>query len=320
MTTVPNAPTAVTPSRAGNSAALVTFSPPQDDGGDGIFLYTVRAEPSSGDPSVEAKTATGQNSPIRVNGLQNGNTYSFTVKATNSNGDSDPSGPATLEIGAAPSLPLAIAASRANGKSVVSFQAPSDDGGAPVTHYTVKATDTVIVNRGGQSASAASSPIEITGLTNGDAYTFAVTATNKYGTSEPAESGLVIPGGQDPSEPQAPWPDAISLKVHKRIGPLQLQDELRRAVHQDCLVAVVNDSPFGVEGTLFVIPNTVDEDVVQSVVDAHTFNPNYGNPSYLTEFNDLLRKISDNPDVELTAEEIQVALKGLLARVPLLNT
>jgi Fibronectin type III domain len=316
VTTVPNAPTAVTPSRAGSSAALVTFSPPEDDGGSGITLYTVRAE-ATGGGDAQARTGTGQNSPIMVGNLQNGNEYTFTVRATNANGDSELSEPATLVIGSAPSAPLAVSASRANGKSTVSFQAPTDDGGAPITHYTVKATDTVIANRGGQTVSAGSSPIEITGLTNGDAYTFSVTATNQYGTSEAATSGLVVPGGQDPSAPQAPWPDALSFTVHKRIGALQLQDELRAVVHQDCLVAVVNESPFGVDGTLFVIPNTVDETQVQSVVDAHVFNPNYGTPNYLTEFNNLLRQVNDNPDEDLTAEEIQVALKGMLARIPL---
>ena len=316
MTTVPNAPTAVTPSRAGSSAALVTFSPPEDDGGSGINLYTVRAEATIGG-DVQAKTGTGQNSPIMVGGLQNGNEYTFTVRATNANGDSDSSEPATLVVGAAPSAPLAVSASRANGKSVVTFQPPTDDGGAPVTHYTVKAVDTIVANRGGQTVSAGSGPITITGLTNGDAYTFSVTATNQYGTSEPNNSGIVVPGGSDPSAPQAPWPDAISLKIHKRIGALQLQDELRAVVHQDCLVAVVNESPFGVDGTLFVIPDSVDEAQVQSVVDAHVFNPDYGTPNYLTEFNNLLRQVNDNPEQDLTAEEIQVAIKGMLARIPL---
>jgi hypothetical protein len=316
VTTVPNAPTAVTLSRAGNHGALVTFSPPEDDGGSGVTLYTVRAEATDGG-DTKTRTGTGQNSPIKVGNLQKGSEYTFTVRATNDNGDSEASESATMVIGSAPSAPLAVAASRANGKSVVSFQPPTDDGGAPVTHYTVQAIDGVMANRGGQTASAGSSPIEITGLTNGDEYTFSVTATNQYGTSEAAASGTVVPGGQDPSAPQAPWPDALSFTVHKRIGALQLQDELRAVVHQDCLVSVVTESPFGTDGTLFIIPNTVDETQVQSVVDAHVFNPDYGTPTYLAEFQALLRQVDEHPGQELTAEEIQVAIKGMLARVPL---
>lgn len=315
MTTVPHAPTAVTPSRSGSSAALVTFSPPDDDGGSGITLYTVRAEATPGD--VEAKVATGQNSPIQVTGLQNGNTYSFTVKATNADGDSESSEAATLTVGAAPSPPLAVSASRESGKSTITFNEPEDDGGAPVTHYTVTAINAIIPARGGQSASAGSSPITITGLSNGDGYIFSVTATNAYGTSEAANSGVVTPGGGDLSQPQAPWPDAIAITVHKRIGPLQLQDELKQALHQDCQVAVVNDSPFSADGTIFLIPGTLDEEAVQAVVDDHNFDPNYGTPSYLTEFNDLLRKINEMPEYALTNDDIQVAVKGMLARIPL---
>lgn len=315
MSTVPDAPTAVTPSRSGSSSALVTFSPPENDGGNPITLYTVTADPTEG-AAVEAKTATGQNSPIVINGLINGEVYSFSARAQNADGDSDASTAAELAIGAAPSPPLAIAASRENGKSTVTFQEPTDDGGATVTHYTVTAQDTVIANRGGQSATSASSPIEITGLANGDAYIFAVTASNEYGTSEEATSGLVIPGGDDPSTPQAPWPNALSFEVHKRIGTLQLQDELRAAGHQDCLVAMVNDSPFSTEGTLFVIPDSVDEVTVQTLIDAHTFDPNYGTPSYLTAFNEVLRRVNNNPNYELTEGEVQVALKGMMAHFP----
>jgi hypothetical protein len=47
------------------------------------------------------------------------------------------------------------------------------------------------------------------------------------------------------------------------------------------------------------------------------FNPDYGSPSYLTEFNDLVRRVNDEPDFELSPAEIQTALKGMLARIPL---
>lgn len=316
MTTVPDAPTAVTPARSGSSTALVTFTPPENDGGTAITLYTVTADPVSGQ-EVQALTATGQNSPIAVNGLVNGETYSFTVRASNADGDSEPSEAATLAIGSAPSPPLSISATRESGKSSVSFNPPTSDGGAPVTHYTVKANDTTVAANGGQLVSGSSSPLLVDGLTNGDAYVFTVTATNSYGTSEEASSALVIPGGEDLTEPQAPWPNALSFKVDKRIGVLQLQDELRASVNQDCLVSLVNEDPFGADGTLWVIPDTVDAEAVRSIIDAHAFNADYETPSYLAEFNAILRKVNDDPTVELDPQEIQVALKAVLSRFPL---
>ncbi len=44
------------------------------------------------------------------------------------------------------------------------------------------ATDTTTPANGGQTASGASSPITVSSLTNGDSYTFTVTATNANGT------------------------------------------------------------------------------------------------------------------------------------------
>ncbi len=44
------------------------------------------------------------------------------------------------------------------------------------------ATDSTTPANGGQTASGASSPITVSGLTNGDSYTFTVTATNANGT------------------------------------------------------------------------------------------------------------------------------------------
>ena len=56
------------------------------------------------------------------------------------------------------------------------------------------ATDTTTPANGGQTASGSASPITVTGLTNGDAYTFTVTAHNANGdSSASAASSAVIP-------------------------------------------------------------------------------------------------------------------------------
>jgi hypothetical protein len=71
---------------------------------------------------------------------------------------------------------------------MVAFTPPASNGGAAITSYTVTASP------GGRSATGAAGPITVTGLTNGQAYTFTVTATNSAGTGPAsAPSNAVTP-------------------------------------------------------------------------------------------------------------------------------
>jgi hypothetical protein len=75
-----------------------------------------------------------------------------------------------------------------NVSASVTFTAPADTGGAAITGYTVVSTP------GGVIGTGASSPITVSGLTNGTAYTFKVFATNAYGPSPlSAASNSVTP-------------------------------------------------------------------------------------------------------------------------------
>ena len=87
-----------------------------------------------------------------------------------------------------PGAPTTGAATAGNGQASVAFTAPSSNGGATITGYTVTS------NPGGFTGTGAASPITVTGLTNGTAYTFTVTATNSAGTSAAsAASNSVTP-------------------------------------------------------------------------------------------------------------------------------
>lgn len=70
-----------------------------------------------------------------------------------------------------------------SGTVTVSYTAPADDGGATITQYTATSSPDGIT---GTLAQAGSGTITVTGLTNGQAYTFTVTATNEAGTSDPS--------------------------------------------------------------------------------------------------------------------------------------
>jgi hypothetical protein len=73
-----------------------------------------------------------------------------------------------------------------NASAIVSFTAPVYDGGLPVTGYAVTSSP------GGLTASGASSPLTITGLSSSTSYTYNVTATNSIGTGPAITSGSVF--------------------------------------------------------------------------------------------------------------------------------
>jgi hypothetical protein len=72
----PGAPTIGT-AVAGDTHAVVGFTAPASNGGATITTYTATASPGG-------QTASGNSSPLQVNGLTNGMQYTFTVTATNS--------------------------------------------------------------------------------------------------------------------------------------------------------------------------------------------------------------------------------------------
>ena len=71
----------------------------------------------------------------------------------------------------------------------MTFTAPSDNGGSEITGYTVTSSPS-----GGVDSNAGSTNLThtITGLTNGQAYTFTVTATNAIGTSSSSSASNSI--------------------------------------------------------------------------------------------------------------------------------
>lgn len=91
---------------------------------------------------------------------------------------------------AAPTAPTSVSARAGVNQAKVYWQPPADDGGATVSSYTATSSPD------GRSctASAAARSCYVTGLTNGQAYTFTVRATNSDGSSpESAPTAPVTP-------------------------------------------------------------------------------------------------------------------------------
>ncbi len=88
-----------------------------------------------------------------------------------------------------PAPPTNVTATAGNGMATVSFDPPKSDGGSPVTVYTVTS------HPGRVRAKSKQGPVTVKGLTNGQAYTFTVTASNSVGTGlASGPSNSVTPG------------------------------------------------------------------------------------------------------------------------------
>jgi predicted RNA-binding protein with TRAM domain len=190
--TIPDAPTGVTAmpdvgaSTPDSAGADVTWTAPGSDGHSPITGYTVTATdtttPNNGGETCSTTGATG----CTVTGLFGGDSYTFSVTATNLAG----TGPASTSSAAitpytVPDPPTAVTATPdiVSGSADVTWTAPGFDGGSPITGYTVTATDTTTPINGGETCTTTGATgCTVPGLTLGDTYTFAVTATNAAGT------------------------------------------------------------------------------------------------------------------------------------------
>lgn len=179
---------------AGDTSATITVAAPLNGGA--VDSYTVTASPSGATCTVIAPD-TG----CTISGLTNGYTYTFTVTATNAAGTSASSASSESVTPAglvAPGVPGTPTVETADGSATVSVVAPSI--GGAVDSYTVTA------NPGGATCvvTVPDTSCQITGLTNGTAYTFTVTATNAAGTSESSTASAAATPLAAPTAPSQP--------------------------------------------------------------------------------------------------------------------
>ncbi len=116
-------------------------------------------------------------------------------------------------IATAPGAPTGISAVQ-NGNGIdVTFTPPANNGGSPITGYTVTC------NPGSITAVGTASPITVTGLVSGTPYTCNVRATNAIGTGAasspsgtvfyvvPPPARLLVPDGTSLKQSFGPYPD-----------------------------------------------------------------------------------------------------------------
>jgi hypothetical protein len=188
---------------AGNGFALVSWNPPNFNGGMPIKSYTVIS--SKGDKETFSSDEFKTNAFVKFIGLSNDTYYTFLVTANNAHGSSPPSLPSASVVPSAsaiqpPDVPSNVTVEAHNGIASIHIAAPEDDGGSPVLGYavTVKPDGRKVMFMGRKFLVLSGRHVTfdvVDGLEDGKTYTFDVAAVNVAGEGAPKTTRPVTIGG-----------------------------------------------------------------------------------------------------------------------------
>jgi len=195
----PNPPT-LTP---GNRQLHVAWNSPPSDGGAPIGGYAIRY---SNDSEANDSEATWNHWSLSadsqhllhttITGLSNGSTYAVQVRAQNHQGNGPWSGSTLDQPMGVPTAPARPILTPGNKDLHVSWDAPSDDGGTPITSYDIQySNDGSTWNEWDVSIDSQSLQATITGLQNGMVYHVQVRARNSQGHGAWSVAALDRPAG-----------------------------------------------------------------------------------------------------------------------------
>jgi hypothetical protein len=187
----PGLPSSPAASQTGGGTVAVTWGAPASNGGSPVTGYVVGAAGVTAQnlgPSADQATFTG---------LTVGTVYSFTVRAVNAAGTSDPATASDVTVQAqVPSAPGTVNASPAGPGTVYVTWGPASGNGTTIDRYEIRPSGGGAVTSGTVSGSAT-----INGLVDGTTYTFDVVAIGANGAvGPPSTSNAVTPFGN----PNAP--------------------------------------------------------------------------------------------------------------------
>lgn len=205
----PSAP-AISSITSSSGELSVAFSAPSSNGGAAISNYDYSLDNGSNWTTL-ANPSTA--SPIVLTGLTDGTTYQVRIRARNSVGP----GTASAAVSGTPNAPLAapgaptISSIDAGDTQLsVAFTAPVSDGGAAISNYDYS------LDNGSDwtplATPSTTSPIVLTGLTNGTAYEVKIRARNSVGPGVASNAVAATPVAPPPA-PAPPSPSVPSVSA-----------------------------------------------------------------------------------------------------------
>ena len=178
--TVPGPATELAAQSGFDRAIVLSWKAPSRTGGTPILSYSATASPGG-------RSCSSTGTSCSVTGLTNGQSYTFTVVATNAMGDGAASQPsASSTPWTAPvsfDQPSVVPAA---GQLTASWTPPSDTGGFPITGYTATASP------GGKTCSTSGLTCTISGLDQSTSYSVQVVATNSKGLSSQSAPSIQV--------------------------------------------------------------------------------------------------------------------------------
>ncbi|CAB4636686.1 unannotated protein [freshwater metagenome] len=184
-----SAPTAPTVA-SGNASVTASWTAPTS--ADPIVGYRIRYSTNNGSSWTTHGSDFDTSSLTRtISSLTNGTHYIFQVAALTGDLNSSPtlgtwSSSSLVTIPGAPSAPTVGTLVAGNGKLTVPFTAPTGNGGFPITDYEYSTND----GSTWTSSGSVTSPIVISGLTNGTSYTVRLRAkSSSSGVQSSSASG-----------------------------------------------------------------------------------------------------------------------------------
>lgn len=203
--TVPSAPT-LNKIYSSENRLQIIFTVPVSDGGSFITGYEYSLDggatfKESGGINTGASQGDSSESPyIIVSNLNNGTSYSVVLRAANYVGLGASSNTLIGKPIGAPPAPIITSISSLPAGAVVRFTPPSSNGGAAITNYAYKVTNSAgVITTTKISPAVTTSPITISGLVAGEKTVISLQAINSYGSGDFSAGFSIIPGA--PSAP-----------------------------------------------------------------------------------------------------------------------
>jgi fibronectin type 3 domain-containing protein len=200
--TVPSAPQDLE-AEAGDSYILLTWAPPSDDGGSSVTGYNLYRGASA--DSIQLLINLGSVLEYNDTAVTNGITYYYQVIAVNSIGEGTSSDiinatPEGFIIPTVPTAPQDPQGFSGDGYVLLTWSAPSDDGGSDITAYNIyRGTESDNLTQL-TSVPSTQTSYNDTSVENGQTYYYRITAVNDVGEGTQSTMVSDAPGTEDGRE------------------------------------------------------------------------------------------------------------------------